>query len=475
MGLKINQNIFSMLVQRNLGHVTSRLEQSYERISSGERINRSADDPSGLAASEQLRHEIHGIRQNQQNVAGAFSLVRVAESQLDNVNNLLQRSRELAIQASNDTLDADSRAAIQNEMTQIVDEINRIAETSRYNNLNLFDGSMVNRCIQIGTTSSESISLTLSDLRQNVLGVYVNVTGTNPVSLVPITGGGLQINGVVVPDSTADAYSLVFSDASAVAKANAINSIESQTGVHAEPEPTFFTGLNPVNASTLDGVSNFISINGVNLGLISVMAGDSDNSMIDAINDQTNVMGVKAIIDGSGRLQLTAEDGRNIRIEGNGTAVSQLGIVAGPGLIDCAISAEITLRSNEAILLEGDTPLLGFLGTPLLFTPDPAMAIQFLNVGDHDMATDALNTIDAALGQISDSRSRLGALYNRLESLNDSLARQVEDFGATDSRIRDTDFAFETARLTQAQILQDAGIAMLTQANLSPRRALNFL
>jgi flagellin len=170
MTIKINQNMFSRLVQRGLERTTQKLEKSYERLSSGERINSAADDPAGMAVSEGMRFEMQGLRQNQKNVTGAMSLAGTAESQLDELVDLAQRLRELAVQGGNDTLNAGDRRAIQAELNQLLEEMNRIASSAKYNDRTRLDGQFQGVAIQIGTQAGETISIGLSDCRTAALG-----------------------------------------------------------------------------------------------------------------------------------------------------------------------------------------------------------------------------------------------------------------------------------------------------------------
>lgn len=473
MAIKINQNIFSMLVQRNLSRTTDKLQTSTERLSSGQRINRSADDPAGMATSEQIRYEIQGLRQNQQNVSGASGMLGTAESSLSSLTNLMQRARELAVQAGNDTLNANDRQAIQTEMNQLIDETNRVASTTKFNDQSLLNGQLQNVSIQVGTQSQETLQVSLDDFRTAVLGSRAEKISDLPASGATISGGALKINGYTIPDSTADGLSTTGPAASALAKANAINNIESQTGVHAEVVAAQATGAQPVQALNIDGAVNVLKINGTNIYPISVQAGDSGGTLVAAINNRTSQTGVTASLNSSGALVLTAKDGRNIDLSMQGGVAGSLGLGAGP--VNMVVAGKLDLTSTRPFTINDPAGTLG-MATPLQqINLDPATALQSLSVTNANSAAQALRTLDAALAQISAGQSTLGAVQNRLDSLTNSLANRIEDLSSTDSSIRDTDFAFETARMTQSQILQEAALAMLTQANVTPRKALELL
>lgn len=475
MGLKINHNIFSLLVQRNLDRTTTKLEKSYGNLSSGERINSAADDPSGMAISEGLRYEMQGLRQNQKNVSGAFNLLGSAESQLNSMVELGQRMRELVVQGANATLNAGDRSAIQAELNQLMDEMNRIASTTKFNDQYLLNGQLQGVKVQIGTHASETLSLSLPDFRVATLGSWAEKTSDLEVGATPLTTGAVQINGVAIPATTSDGVSTVGSTGSAIAKAKAINDIETMTGVHAEALPTTLTGLGPVQPLTLDGVTNVLKINGVNISPLTLVAGNDGSTLVQLINSRSASTGVTASLNASGALELSAADGRNIELSTQGSIADELGLIGSDGDLNTVATGKLRLSSTRAFTLSDAGGLLGMAAPLQQVNPDPATAMQTISVNDTAAANRALQTLDAALAQLSDGRSTLGALNNRMEELNDTLARALEDLSKTDSAIRDTDFAYETARLTQSQIIQEAAVSMLTQANVAPRRALELL
>lgn len=475
MAIKINQNIFSLLVQRNLNQTSQRLEHSFNRLSSGQRINRAADDPAGMATSEQLRYEIQGLRQNQQNVTGAFSLIGTAESALDQIVGMLQRARELVVQGGNDTLAPDQRQAIQTELNQLLEEIDRTASTSRYGQQQLLNGDLQNVRVQVGTSSADAFTLTLGDFRVASLGAWAMKESDATVGTAPIMAGDVTINGVAVEASQNDGVSLFAQNASAIAKANAINAIESQTGVHAEVLATEQQGVAAVGSGAIDGVVNTLQINGINIGPLTTQAGDANGVLVNAINAETLRTGVEASIDASGRLVLTAPDGRNVEVHAQGNSAQILGLSAVAGDHTFQLSGKLRLTSEKVFELNDPNGRLGMTNPSQTVNPDPSTALATLSVSDNQAANDSLLSIDAALAQISAGRTRLGSVFNRLDDLSSSLTKRIEDLTASDSRIRDTDFALETANLTQQQILRDAAVAMLAQANVTPRRALELL
>lgn len=478
MGIRINQNLFSLLVNRNLERVTQRLQTSYERLSSGERITRAGDDAAGLAISHGIRHGIRGMQQNIRNANEALSVSATAESALSEITNVLQRLREISIQACSSLLTADNRAAIQVEIDSMVEEIDRVADTTDFNGRLLLNGSDSSTKVQIGTQGTQFISVSLPDARSAVLGCRAQATGASTAGSSPIAGtGDLLINGITVGASEDDGLSSALPNASAVSKARAINALSDQTGVEARAEPAVFAIPGAaISAISLDGTATSLSINGYNIGAVTVTAGDANDTLIQAINSRGSLTGVEATVSPGGHLVLTAEDGRNIEITTTGSVADDLGLAAADSDLSGVVqTARITLTSGDTINVGGDLALLGFDAGQAVTNIDLSTSVNSISVGDTESAQQALMTLDQAIAQVLSHRANLGAIQNRLESGVRSLGLQIEELSSTNQRILDTDFAQESARLAQLEILQEAGIAILAQANSLPRTTLSLL
>ncbi|MCX7015026.1 MAG: flagellin [Candidatus Sumerlaeota bacterium] len=478
MGVRINQNSFSLLVNRNLDRVSQRLEDVYQRLSSGQKINKAGDDPAGLVVSHALRHEIRGMQQTIRNANDALSVTSTAESALGNVTTFLQRLRELTVQAGSPTLTRDNRINLSNEINSIVQEIDRLASTTDFNGRYLLNGATPTARVQLGTHGSEFLAVTLPDARTSVLGLQAIATGENPVDATAIAGNGdLTINSIAVPASVVDGLSSAQGDSSAIAKAKAINSMSDQTGVEARVEPTVFSvsgsSILPVS---LDGFSSSLKINGVNIGSVTVSPGDSTGTLRQAINNTAGMTGVTASLNADGELALTAADGRNIEITTTGNVADNLGLALADGdLTGYVQTGRITLTSDSPITLGGALDRIGFGAGQSVIAVDPDSALSYISVDDDQKAEEALRAIDRALAQVVSHRANLGAIQNRLQASVESLSQRVEELSASDQRISDADVAQESARLAQLQILQEAGMSILAQANLLPRTALNLL
>ncbi|NQU43664.1 flagellin [bacterium] len=460
--LVVNTNISSLNGQRNLYKSTGALSKALERLSSGLRINRAGDDAAGLAISEGLRSQVRGLNQAVRNANDGISLINTAEGALDTYTQILQRVRELAIQASSDVNSDTNRASIQLEIDQQIDELNRIANTINFNGAMLFDGTFVNKRIQVGADVGQYMDISVGDIRTNTIGAVAGVEGV-AVNQVAMSNGDVLINGYQVPASASG---------SAIDKAAAIQSIFADTGVSAQVLATEVTGGANVGGGVLDGTNNF-TINGVQFGsateTITCLADDSDNTLRAAINAKSNVTGVTATIE-AGKLVLTAADGRDIVVSENGTGDVISGFSAG------TTGGRIDLISDQAFAVsDGGGSSAALIGANGTFAVDYNTAVNRISVRTLDEAQDTITSVAHALRQINDVRSKLGAITNRLENTVSNLQVVSENLAASDSRIRDADFAAETANLTRAQILQQSGVAVLAQANLTPQAALSLL
>jgi len=514
MGLSINTNIASLNAQRNLSNSQSALSVSLERLSSGLRINSAKDDAAGLAISERFTTQIRGLNQAARNANDGISLAQTAEGALSEVTNNLQRIRELAIQSANATNSASDRAALNNEAQQLISEIDRVATQTTFNGRALFDGSFTAQAFQVGANANETISVSMSSARTSSLGAFATVTSAENdatgrgISNVTFATGGaagdsaqlevseMTVNGTAVAAPTADGVSSDLSSQSAIAIANAINS--SVTGVTASAEANT-VNLGAVTAGSL--ISTGLSINGVDIGAVSVLGGDTDAALQTAINNVQNQTGVTASLNSSNQFILTAADGRNIQLTqaaGGAASVTAQNIFAAAsnattadvtGAVDIVFDAtdneassftirgQVSITSSSSITLadgaSGAVAEIGFTAGSQSVATSTALSNVLLSTAAN--STSALQTLDTALDVISSQRATLGAVQNRFESTIASLTSTSENLSAARGRIQDADFAAETAALTRNQILQQAGVSILSQANSLPQLALSLL
>ena len=475
MALTVNTNVSSLNAQRNLSTSQSSLNTSLQRLSSGLRINSAKDDAAGLAISERFTAQIRGNEQASRNANDGISLAQTAEGALSEIGNNLQRIRELAVQASNATNSDSDRAAINNEVQALSTEIDRVAQNSAFNGTKLLDGSFTAKNFQVGANNaaSDSIQITaISSARTSALGGvsganYASVTGATATTTA-LAAGDLTLNGIQVGASTAGGAAGQ-SAASAYSIAAAINAVSGQSGVTASAQATTTAAVTPTAGLI---AANAFSINGVNVGEVAnggdaIGQGANQAAAINAISSQT---GVIATADAAtGAVTLTAADGRDITIGGT---------VAGTGFTVGTTSGKVKLEAAKDITISGGAfASAGFAaaGTTTATPGSAVSTVKDMNVLTATNALKALDTIDGALASINNSRAALGAYQNRFASVVANQQTTVENLSASRGRIQDADFAKETANLSRAQVLQQAGTAMLSQANQSAQGVLSLL
>jgi flagellin len=452
---------------------TSKLNKSFERLASGKRINTAGDDAAGLAISERFTSQIRGLGQAVRNANDAVSLVQVTEGALQESTAILQRIRELAVQAASDVNTEADRESLQAEVDQMKDELKRIGDTTTFNGQKLLDGTFTDKFFHVGMNFRETVRVRVRDARSEILGRWAVFTGA-PVTTNALAAGSLFLNNVTVratrPED--DTVSTSFATGSAIAKATAINDSTSFTGVSAYANPAVRLGVGGVVGGTLDQGNNVI-INGRTVTGLNVAADDANDSLIRAINAEFDFTGVIATRDASGRIQLEASDGRNIELQftGNGGVISGLSPTNTAGIT----TGTVTLNSENQYTVTGaNEAFVGFVNNQLIGVNN-AQAVNSVDITQRDGANLALLIIDRAIGQVSADRAQLGAIQNRLDSTISNLSTTIENGSAARSRILDADFAVETANLSRNQVLQQAGTSILAQANQQPQQVLSLL
>jgi len=471
----INTNFASLNAQRNLNTSQNTLQTSLQRLSSGLRINSAKDDAAGMAISARMTAQINGNTQAARNASDGISLAQTAEGDLAQMGANLQRMRDLAVQSANATNSASDRAALQNEVDQLRQEIDRVAQASSFNGVKLLDGTFTSQTFQVGANNNaaqDRITVSsISSARTTALGASYSATTTSGVvGTTAISASNVTINGVAIVDSVTDGVSTASATASAKAKATAINAT-SGTGVTAVANATTVAGTSMVTAA----LTGTITINGVTTASTTVGGGTlaadriAITSAINAISAATGVIATNTGADATG-VTLAAADGRNIVHSFSPLTAAATGIGAA-----ATTTGTLTLSSTgtSGITIGGTAAVIG---SPANATSTlTGTAISAIDISSASGAQTALASIDAAIATLNTSRASLGAYQNRFESVVTSLSTTSENLTASRSRIMDTDFAAETASLTRAQILQQAGTAMLAQANQMPQNVLTLL
>jgi flagellin len=483
MSLHINTNQSAINAQRQIGKTSSALNVSFERLSSGLRINGSKDDAAGLSISTRLTSQVNGLNQAIHNSNDGISLTQTTEGALNETTNILQRMRELAVQSSNGTNNDNDRASLQAEVAQLKKEIDRIAESTTFNNNKVLDGTFLMKDLQVGANASETLTVSIGGARTTDLARQAryesetgNRFGAGGLTIINRKGDAVNIRQSFDED---DELSSGFQNESAIAKAAAINSSYESTGVRAIVEKTELIVGSAVGAGTLTQ-TDFITINTVKLAGFYVEENDSSGSLVDAINAVSNKTGVVASLNSESKIMLTANDGRNIDVDTTAASSSILGndVVGAVGVVidhftKIAAFGNITLQSNDVFELSNNTTSYGFNGG--IYGVNSVFSVDSIDLSTNEGAGVALDIIDLALEDVSSSRADLGAIQNRLESTINNLSTTAENLSASRSRILDADFAFETAQLSRNQIIQQAGVSILAQSNQQPQIALALL
>jgi flagellin len=556
MGMVINTNVPALNAQRNIARTQSLLSRSLQRLSSGLRINSAKDDAAGLALANRMTAQIRGLDQAVRNANDGISLSQTAEGALGEATNILQRMRELAVQAVNDSNTSEDRASIQIEVGELVAELNRIAETTTFNNRKILDGSSDVFNFQVGANANETIAVDLVNVKANSLGQQPGIVQSvgSRVSLtndaadagsigiadaatmgatnVTVTTGDLRIGiagmssvdiaqtkygGDITPYTLAELKDVNDDDygkgvaKEITARINFIRELQEEDigagvdgtylqGVYASAKTTFkaadmvagdysggtvaATNYTYVGAGSID--NDGLTINGVNIGPVEFKDKDSDSSLVNAINAKSDVTGVTASVNSVGDLILTAEDGRDLIISTDSVATTNKLFGGGGNSVtsqnefsaaftDLRVTGAITLAAQDTITYTGSAKTDGGFTT---LTDDNVQAVGTISNADVTTAENAnilIGSVDSALRQVDDMRAKLGAVQNRFEYTIANLQSVSENLSASRSRTLDADFAAETANLTKSQILQQAGVAMLAQANMLPQTVLSLL
>ena len=474
MAQAINTNLPSLNAQRNLDHSQASLTTSLQRLSSGLRINSAKDDAAGLSISERMGSQIRGLNQAARNANDAISLAQTTEGNLSEISNVLQRIREIAVQSANDTNTAADRTSLQNEVTSLTQEIDRIAASAQFNGSNLLDGSFTSKTFQVGANAGQSISVAISGARNQDLGLTGSATITGAVTSTSAKTAGTNISGIAIAAAADDGVSWVGSSqsgaTSTLAMANTINLSSGTTGVSAKATTSMTSTTITGQATAI--IAGTIVLNGVDIGAIATTttAANRNSQMIIAINAKSASTGVVATAIDASSYKLTAADGRNINYTSNAAATTGASTAA-----EVAVITGISVSSAAAVTNYGQLTLTAGKDITTTGTWDGIGAATYkktgssaIDVSSQILSSSAIAQIDTAIDTINTQRAGLGTVQSRFDTVIANLKTTSENVSAARGRIRDTDFAAETASMTRNQVLQQAGVAMLAQANALP-------
>ena len=411
MAATINTNIASINAQRNLALSGQSLNTTMQRLSSGLRVNSAKDDAAGLAIAERMNTQVKGLTVASRNANDGISLAQTAEGALGKIGDMLQRMRELAVQAGNATNSASDRAALQLEVKQMADEVDRVAKQTNFNGQKVLDGSFAGAVFQVGANSGDNITL----------GALVD-TRASQISSVSYAESGVA----------------------------SIQTAEAGTPITSFSAPA-------TSLSITVGTSNPVKLRD------PIPAADSPQErlgqIVEAINDKSADTGVTAYltkIDGTEEYKVEI---LSSKLDVNGEPV--------PVTFDNFSAATTGMNGAGGINIPGGATGSGSVAK--------ARGIEDVDVSTQAGAWVALQKIDSAIDQVNSARATLGAIQTRFEAAVNNIDIQVENLASARGRIVDADFAQETANLSRTQILQQAGTAMVAQANQIPQSVLQLL
>ena len=515
----VQHNMSAMNANRMLSGVASAQSKSTEKLSSGYRINRAADDAAGLSISEKMRSQIRGLNQASTNAQDGISLIQTAEGALNEQHSILQRMRELSVQASNGTETNEDREAVQNEIEQLQSELTRISDTTEFNTMKLLDGSQSGSKVQVSVsksaatgattknaevqqvnTSAEAVdklakgssvtySVTVLDKNNNTSTASVTITNNNK-KLTDQDGNEL----VTAKADEADAEET----AAAIAKALSNTSLGDKFDIAAD-------GTQKITLTTKDASdaanSVLISVNGAAGKLATANPTGSEayttiNAAIGSYDGTGNiedkiftVNGEKfAYVDDPAKLGDDYKDVNYVKVAqagtvGNDDADAMAALISSKtGINAKANAAAVDLKPSATATGKGIELQIGANeGQTMNFTLDDmsadalGVAGNSVNLSTQESAQKATTAIDAAIKKVSASRGKMGAVQNRLEHTINNLDTASENMQTAESRIRDTDMAEEMVNYSKNNILAQAGQSMLAQANQSTQGVLSLL
>lgn len=529
----INTNTISLNAQRNLATNSASLSTTIQRLSSGQRINSAKDDAAGLAISERFSTQIRGMNQAARNANDGISLAQTAEGSLGEIGNNLQRIRELAVQSRNATNSDTDRAALNAEVTQLKAEIQRVAEQTNFNGTNLLDGSFTNQAFQVGANQGQTINIAqIANANTDQLGSWTSVATSASVAGAAATGAGAVPGTPASDDYQAEVPATPTTSGPSGAWTNATADGDGQTFslsvggeqlfelTRADGETVSAADIDAALAgadfgdsgisftgSAVDGTLAFSRANGEDMtialgGDIATQGSFAGAGFVGTHNNGTEAVdqvGTPATPGTPGTFGALTGDaltinGVNIEVAASGSASQRASALvtainnqsANTNVTASLVDGNLQLSSATGDIVVGGTSddLTALTGLTAGTTADTAGAwaageaqvgFASLDISSAEGADNAILAMDAALDAVNSARADLGAVQNRFSSVVANLQTGSENLSASRSRIMDTDFAKETAELSRTQVLQQAGTAMLAQANQIPQNVLSLL
>ncbi|WP_342470158.1 flagellin [Ureibacillus sp. FSL K6-3587] len=507
--MRIQHNISALNTHRNLTANNSQASKNLEKLSSGYKINRAGDDAAGLAISEKMRGQIRGLDMASKNSQDAISLIQTAEGALNETHAILQRMRELAVQSSNDTNVTDDREALQKEIDQLTQEIDRIANTTEFNTQKLLDGSFKGT-FQIGANEGQSINLNINKMGAAALGLTATTTVQSDVEVSKVTGadpdatakaladGVYTVDGTKVLDSNGNQVGTV--DGTAVKLTDTVSQYDFDESAavtdgstitvkngKATLESKFDDVVETVTGSTTDKSiadgeytvssdgTKLLNSSGTEVADVTV----SGNVITSTDGTDTTTYTFTGNLNAGDKITLDSNDATATIANGAKELAAGSYEISGSNVIkDGQVVGTFDTTKKEATIKVGDKDIKvdsAKLNLDTALANGSKFEINGVNVSNRESASSTISKIDDAIKSVSEQRATLGAVQNRLEHTINNLGTASENLTAAESRIRDTDMAKEMMEFTKNNILMQAAQSMLAQANQQPQGVLQLL
>jgi flagellin len=513
----VNTNVGSNVARAALASQDNDMQDAIRSLSTGLRINSASDDVAGMAISSRMESTIRGLSQAIRNSSDGKNMFDTIEGASLEAVNILQRIRELAVQAANDSNTGLDRSFLQKEITQLVAEVDRISSHTTWNGKKLLDGTLTGQQIQIGMFNDEDITFSVDSMASGSIGNY-EVDTVNEVDLNASAGAAVITDNTFTIVGSVGSKTVTATAATAKQHAAIANSVTAETGVTATAVTKIkINGLTAEGAATVNG-SYSMGLQGTNSSATTItftidVASDM-RALRDAVNNVSGTTGITAKMGATNAdVILTHATGEDIVI----TAFDNTGLTEDGSdyhtLAVTALAADETAQTAGVVGAAATTDASGFKAT---LTTDGSTDAAYLSVRTHGTVkfqsseafsisgyqTDALPSsstngslaslasvslstainaekairiVDGAIHKINTVRAELGAKSNRMDAAIDNLTNVVTNTQASQSHIQDADFAAETSKLTKAQILAQAATSMLAQANTSKQNVLTLL
>jgi flagellin len=469
--MRINHNIAALNTYRQLNSASGAQSKSMEKLSSGLRINRAGDDAAGLAISEKMRGQIRGLDMASKNAQDGISLIQTAEGALNETHSILQRMRELAVQSSNDTNTTADRGEIQKEIDQLVEEIDRIGNTTEFNTKKLLNGGaglgVTFNSETVGGANSDWISITGGNA--NTQTGTVNITQASSASgatqSITVGAGTAGAQSVSINGTTINYTATATAGTNADALRAAIESVADELGITVGGSGTTIdlTSKEVGSSSSLTFDANAAAI-GTAVSNVTTTGNDATITT-DTTSGATQITAAEMVSSGN-TIKVISGDFEGMEIKLNSSVMSS---TANTNLANFDVDSNGTL-SMMIGANEGQN-----MSINISDMRSSALGVNAIDVSNSTSAESAVTTIQSAIDTVSAERSKLGAYQNRLEHTINNLGTSSENLTAAESRVRDVDMAKEMMNQTKNSILSQAAQAMLAQSNQIPQGVLQLL